>query len=223
MIDIEAAIGYEFKDKALLKTAFTHTSYSNENQGASSNERLEFLGDSVLGFIAAKELYKSHPGRSEGELTRLRAAYVCEESLCEAAIALGLNEALSVGRGEALTGGRKRASMTADAFEALLAALYLDGGLKQAERFVKNFLLSRTPPASAEDFKTALQERTQRGGGSAPLYTVTGESGPDHQKTFTVEASLEGILLGIGRGGNKKQAEQEAARQALETLGANQQ
>lgn len=219
--ELEKIIGYTFKDKGLLKTALTHTSYSNENPGTPSNERLEFLGDSVLGFLTATELFSQHKKFAEGELTRARAAYVCEGSLASAAERMGITEALLVGRGEHLDGGRKRPSILADAFEALLAAVYLDGGLEPARKYVKDFLLGKGLPESASDFKTALQELTQRDGGQPPSYVLVGETGPDHSKTFEVEAFVGERRLGRGAGRSKKAAEQEAARAALETLGNN--
>ena len=196
----------------------THTSYSNENPGMPSNERLEFLGDSVLGFLTARELFALHKKHAEGELTRARAAYVCEGSLAGAAEWMGITEALRVGRGESTDGGRKRPSIMADAFEALLAAVYLDGGLEPAGRIVNTFLLEKAPPLSVTDFKTALQELTQRDGGQPPSYSLAGETGPDHNKTFRVEVCLGERHLGSGTGRSKKAAEQEAAREALETL-----
>lgn len=219
---LEKTLGYAFRNPALLRTALTHTSYSNENPGTPSNERLEFLGDSVLGFLTATELFERHAAFAEGELTRMRAAYVCEASLAQAAAALGITDVLLVGRGERLDGGRRRPSIMADAFEAVLAAVYLDGGLEPARRCVLNFLLDRELPSSVSDYKTMLQELTQKNGGPAPEYILTGESGPDHNKLFEVAVRVGGKPLGSGSGRNKKAAEQEAARQALETLKAEQ-
>lgn len=218
MTDIEKTIGYAFRNKKLLSTAMTHSSYSNENPGMHSNERLEFLGDSILGFLTAIELFALRKNFSEGELTRARAAYVCEGSLAGAAESLGITEALRVGRGEDTEGGRKRPSIMADAFEALLAAVFLDGGIEPARKLVKDFLLERIPPKSVTDYKTALQELTQKDGGLAPAYILTGETGPDHNKIFAVEVFLGEKRLGNGEGKSKKTAEQEAARKALDVL-----
>lgn len=218
MTELEKTIGYTFRNPTLLQTAMTHTSYSNENTGMPSNERLEFLGDSVLGFLTASDLYEANSMYSEGDLTRLRAAYVCESSLARAAESIGVDRALMVGRGEQNEGGRHRPSLLADAFEALIAAIYLDGGMTPVQSFVRGFLLSKGIPAENTDYKTALQELTQRDGGSPPVYCLSGESGPDHSKTFEVEVAVDGRVLGRGSGRSKKAAEQEAARRAMEVL-----
>lgn len=214
MTELEQTIGFSFRNPALLRQALTHTSFANENTGADSNERLEFLGDSVLNFIVTTTLYARRPDCAEGELTRTRASYVCEGSLAQSALALGLDKALLVGKGELLAAGRRRPSIMADAFEAVLGAIYLDGGVEPARRYVEEFLLSVHIPPAIEDFKTALQEKTQRRGES-PVYTLTGESGPDHEKMFIVSVSLAGNTLATGSGRSKKAAEQDAARQAL--------
>lgn len=222
MEDIEEKIGYTFKDKKLLETALTHSSYANENKksGLSSNERLEFLGDSVLGFIVAEHLFKHAPDMPEGQMTRTRAELVCERSLDIAAHALSLGDVLRLGRGEESTGGRNRPSVLADAFEALVAAVFLDGGIVPAKKLVKDFIPLRASSQGlgSDDYKTALQELVQRKAGQTLLYRLARESGPDHAKEFTVEVCLNGEVKGEGTGRSKKEAEQAAARAALETI-----
>ncbi|WP_374712170.1 ribonuclease III [Symbiobacterium terraclitae] len=212
------AVGHEFQDESLLLEALTHTTYANEHPKARANERLEFLGDSVVGMVIAAHLYAQFPDLPEGELTRIRAAVVCEPSLASRARALGLGQRMRFGRGEAVT-GRDRDSTLSDGFEALVGALYLDGGLEAAQRFV---LRELGPLAEAArrgqvrvDYKTQLQERLQREGAAAPEYRLLLEEGPAHLKRFQVGVYYQGTLLGTGWGRNKKEAEQEAARQAL--------
>ena len=222
MTDLEKKLDYHFRDLALLKTALTHSSFANENRasGAVCNERLEFLGDSVLGVMVAERLYRQCSEMPEGDMTRLRAELVCENSLHETALRLGLGEDLRLGRGEEHTGGRTRRSILADAVEAVLAAIYLDGGFEQARRFVDRFVLSRmgAEETAVGDFKTRLQELVQQHSGQVLTYPLLSEEGPDHNKTFTVQVALNGEVLGVGRGRTKKQAEQAAARQALSAL-----
>lgn len=223
MKTIEEKIGYRFRDPELLRQALTHSSYANERGWGrlGCNERLEFLGDSILGYFTAEYLYRGYPDKPEGEMTKLRAELVCENSLAKVAEALELGKALLLGRGEELGGGRGRPSITADAVEALLAAIYLDGGAEEARRFVYTFILSNAPRAAREgshDFKTLLQELVQRDGAESPLYRMTGESGPDHCKVFSAEVLVDGRALGEGSGRSKKEAEQNAARDALEKL-----
>lgn len=223
MRKIEEKIGYRFRDPELLRQALTHSSYANERGWGrlGCNERLEFLGDSILGYFTAEYLYRGYPDKPEGEMTKLRAELVCEASLAKVAETLALGEALLLGRGEELGGGRGRPSITADAVEALLAAIYLDGGAEEARRFVYTFILSNAPRAAREgshDFKTLLQELVQRDGAESPLYRMTGESGPDHCKVFGAEVLVDGRALGEGSGRSKKEAEQNAARDALEKL-----
>lgn len=223
MKTIEEKIGYRFRDPELLRQALTHSSYANERGWGrlGCNERLEFLGDSILGYFTAEYLYRGYPDKPEGEMTKLRAELVCETSLAKVAEALELGKALLLGRGEELGGGRGRPSITADAVEALLAAVYLDGGAEEARRFVYTFILSNAPRAAREgshDFKTLLQELVQRDGAESPLYRMTGESGPDHCKVFSAEVLVDGRALGEGSGRSKKEAEQNAARDALEKL-----
>ena len=213
-------LDHPFKSGVLLRTALTHSSCANENRdGLKSNERLEFLGDSVLGFLVAECLYARFPNLPEGRMTRLRAELVCEQSLVRVAQELSLGAYLRLGRGEEQSGGSERPSILADAVEAVIAALYLDGGLPAARRFVTEHILSTLEseaPLASSDYKTALQELVQRQSGQALSYSLLAESGPDHQKTFTAQVALNGAPIGTGSGGTKKEAEQAAARAALE-------
>lgn len=220
MESLEAKLGYTFRDRALLENALTHSSFANENRDTlGSNERLEFLGDSILGMVTADYLYKKHPGLPEGDLTRTRAALVCEESLVEVADRLDLGAYLRLGRGEATGGGRTRPSIRADAVEAVLAAVYLDGGLDEARKIIQTFILDKETEKSAHrDYKTALQELVQRENGQVLSYRLTGESGPDHAKVFTMAVDLNGGEIGSGSGHSKKEAEQMAAKAAIETM-----
>lgn len=222
MKELERKIGYEFKNPELLKNALTHSSYANENrnEGMSSNERLEFLGDSVLGFVTAKHLYSMRPELPEGKMTRLRAELVCEHSLYGVAQDLELGSYLRMGHGEERNGGRQRPSILADAVEAVIAAMFIDGGIEPPEKFIKSMILS---PESIEahhasDYKTELQELVQRKPGQALVYIPAGETGPDHDKVFAAKVSLNGIVIGEGSGRTKKEAEQMAARAALKEL-----
>ncbi|BDF71481.1 ribonuclease 3 [Oscillospiraceae bacterium] len=221
MTELERELGYEFQNPALLENALTHSSYANENRGRSlgSNERLEFLGDSVLGMVVADYLYRAHPDLPEGDLTRTRAALVCEGSLVEVARALGLGSYLKLGRGEDAGGGRARPSIQADAVEAVLAAVYLDGGIGSARKIIRRFILDREQEKGASrDYKTALQELVQRESGQVLQYRLTGSSGPDHAKVFSVEVDLNGRSVGRGEGHSKKEAEQMAAKAAVAAL-----
>ena len=222
MTTLEEKLGYEFRDPALLENALTHSSCANESRGRrQSNERLEFLGDSILGMVVADHLYRNHPDLPEGELTRTRAALVCEDSLVEVAEALHLGEYLHLGKGEEAGGGRERPSIIADAVEAVLAAVYLDGGIGSARKLIQKFILDREAEKSASrDYKTALQELVQRESGQVLGYQLIGAEGPDHAKIFSVEVDLNGIPIGQGRGRSKKEAEQNAARAAIEKLKA---
>lgn len=219
-LQLEQAIGYTFRDPALLERALTHSSYANEHKlPGGSNERLEFLGDSVLGFIAAEHLYAQFPDKSEGELTKMRAAAVCEPALFGYAQTFGLGEALLLGRGEASTGGAQRPSMVADAFEALLAAMYLDGGIEPCRSFVVKFLREGAARPALVDSKTELQQIIQQNPEESADYVLVDESGPDHEKSFVVEVRLHSNVLGVGRGRSKKLAEQAAAAEALKLMG----
>ncbi len=217
---LETQLGYTFHDRTLLENALTHSSYANENHSpGGSNERLEFLGDSVLGMVTAAFLYRTHPDLPEGDLTRTRAALVCEESLVEVAEALDLGRYLRLGRGEDSGGGRNRVSIRADAVEAVIAAVYLDGGLEEARKIIQRFILDREAEKSASrDHKTALQELVQRESGQVLAYQLVDQSGPDHAKVFTVEVCLNGKSLGRGTGHSKKEAEQMAAKAAVAKL-----
>lgn len=219
---LEKKLRYVFRDKSLIAMALTHSSYANENRsrGYESNERLEFLGDSVLGMLVADTLYRTLPELPEGRMTRLRAQLVCEESLYRVARELDLGSYLRLGRGEERTGGRTRQSILADAVEAVIAAMYLDGGTQPARDFVDRHILSELGHGvpGISDSKTELQELVQQKSGQTLAYSELGESGPDHDKTFTAEVSLNGRPIGRGEGRTKKEAEQAAARAALEEL-----
>ncbi len=220
---LEEKLGYTFQDKRLLEKALTHSSYANEikPRRLESNERLEFLGDAVLGVVSAEYLYFHHTHVPEGELTRLRASMVCEHALHGFALSIGLGGWLKLGRGEENSGGRERSSILADAFESVIAAIYLDGGLPAAKKFVTRFadsFFSAHKEESARDYKTELQEYAQKSRDEKLDYVLTGESGPDHDKQFTVEVRLDGRAAGTGNGGSKKEAEQAAAREALSHL-----
>ena len=221
MKTLEEKLGYTFQDASLLENALTHSSRANERRGRlQSNERLEFLGDSILGMVVADHLYRGHPDLPEGDLTRTRAALVCEESLVEVARELDLGEYLRLGKGESSGGGRERPSIQADAVEAVLAAIYLDGGIGSARKFVQKYILSREVAGLTKplDHKTALQELVQRESGQVLRYRLVGEEGPDHNKRFFVEVDLNGEPIGSGSGRSKKEAEQMAAQAAILTL-----
>ena len=215
-------LGYRFRDPRLLEKALTHSSYANEGRhGLESNERLEFLGDSVLGFVAAKYLFEKETG-PEGMLTKLRAAVVCEKALCSYSRELGLGDYLLLGKGERLTGGAERPSILADAFEAVIAAMFLDGGLEPVRGFVLRFVekeANNQRKRHFKDYKTTLQEIVQQNPEEKLEYVLTGESGPDHSKQFVVEVHLNSNVIGTGRGRSKKEAEQQAAREALKLMG----
>lgn len=220
--DLETAIGYRFKNISLLQNALTHSSYANErwHDSLKSNERLEFLGDSILGMVVAEYLYRNFPDRPEGELTRMRADMVCETSLAVVANKLALGSHLLLGHGEEQGGGRTRPSILADAVESVIAAAFLDGGFEAAERIINQFILVEVPVTRLHnrDYKTALQELVQQKKNQVLSYTLVGESGPDHDKSFRVEVSLNGTVVGSGNGRSKKRAEQDAARAAIENL-----
>lgn len=221
MLQLEETLGYTFQDQSLLVNALTHSSYANENRarGSQSNERLEFLGDSVLGMVTADYLYRAHPDLPEGDLTRTRAALVCEESLVEVARVWNLGEYLKLGKGENAGGGRQRPSIQADAVEAVLAAVYLDGGIGSARKIIQKYILDReAEKACNRDYKTALQELVQRESGQVLLYRLIGANGPDHAKIFAVEVDLNGTCVGRGEGRSKKEAEQSAAKAAIAEL-----
>ena len=222
---LQKRLGYKFNNVKLLENALNHSSYANEVRGGiTSNERLEFLGDSVLSVIVASYLFENFKTIPEGELTKLRASLVCEKSLCGFSREIGLGEFLRLGKGEEKGGGRERDSILADAFEAVLAAIYLDGGMENAEKFVLRFILPELSHRDDEvfkDYKTALQEIIQRNPEENVTYHLTGESGPDHDKVFEEEVHLNSNVIGKGKGKNKKQAEQMAAKEALLLMGAS--
>ena len=220
--DLENAIGYRFGNITLLQNALAHSSYANErwHDSLKSNERLEFLGDSILGMVVAEYLYRNFPDRPEGELTRMRADMVCENSLAAIAEQVNLGEHLLLGHGEERFGGRGRASILADAVESVIAACFLDGGMEAARSFIERFVLTHVPvrQLTNKDYKTALQEQVQQKKNQQLAYRLIGESGPDHDKKFVVEVTLNGRVVGRGEGTSKKRAEQDAARCAMEAL-----
>ena len=224
MEELEKELRYTFRSPELLRRALCHSSYANEHrhEREESNERLEFLGDSVLGFVTADYLYARHPNLPEGDLTRRRAALVREETLYEVAKKLELGRYLRLGHGEETSGGRMRHSILADATEALFAAVYLDGGMESASTLIHRLLLDGTQEAVTEerrtDYKTTLQELIQQSAGQDLCYRILDETGPDHAKTFTAEALVNGRPLGRGTGPSKQKAEQAAARAALEQM-----
>lgn len=226
MQELEKKLNYQFRDPAFLEEALSHSSYANEHRGShlNSNERLEFLGDSVLGFVTAEFLFARHPDLPEGDLTRIRAALVCEQSLYEVAQKLQLGKYLKLGKGEEAGGGRTRTSILADATEAVFAAVYLDGGITAASALIHRCLLDAEKEEAVEerrrDYKTALQELVQRQADQVLVYRMVGETGPDHAKVFTAEVLLNGKAVGRGSGHSKKEAEQAAACTAMKQLEA---
>ena len=224
IVELEAAIGYRFQNITLLQNALAHSSYANErwHNSLKSNERLEFLGDSILGMVVAEHLYRGYPDRPEGELTRMRADMVCETSLAKVAVAIGFGKHMLLGHGEEQGGGRNRASILADAVESVIAAIFLDGGMEPTKAFITKFILCNVPEKRLKnaDYKTALQELVQQKKNQVISYELVAESGPDHDKHFVVRVLLNGNPLGEGNGTSKKRAEQDAARIALEQLNA---
>lgn len=220
---LEKNIGYTFHDIGLLKNALTHSSYANESKKSSdSNERLEFLGDSVLGYVVADYLFRNCPHLPEGDLTKTRAALVCEKACCGFSRQLEVGKYLLLSHGEQNSGGNARPSILADAFEAIIAAIYLDGGMEEARTFILRFvkpMIQTARPKPFKDYKTMLQEIIQKNPEESLEYVLTGESGPDHDKHFSVEVHLNSNVIGKGGGRSKKEAEQQAAREALELMG----
>ena len=220
---LQQAIGYMFRNPQLLEQALTHSSFANEGKKhGHNNERLEFLGDSVLSVIVARYLFLTYRDLPEGELTKLRASLVCEKALDEFAAQISLGNYLRLGRGEEMTGGRERPSILADAFEAVIAAIYLDGGYEAAQKFVLGFIpkdLDVHKPNKLSDYKTALQEIIQQNREERIEYVLVDEHGPDHAKVFTAEVLLNSNVIGTGTGSSKKQAEQNAAHEALLLMG----
>lgn len=224
MEDLQNKIGYHFKNKALLQEALTHSSYANEHksQHIKYNERLEFLGDAVLSIVVSDYIFKNCPELPEGELTKLRASLVCEKSLFGFAKEIQLGKYLSLSKGERHNGGAARPSILSDAFEALIAAIYIDGGMEAAAKHILNFVvpaIKNSKKKPVNDYKTTLQEIIQKNPGELLEYVLVGESGPDHNKHFVVEVLLNSNVIGKGGGRSKKEAEQQAAKEALELMG----
>ncbi len=223
MLGLEKNMGYKFKNPNLLKISLTHSSYANEmKKGMQYNERLEFLGDAVLSIIVSEHLFKNYSHLPEGELTKLRASLVCEKNLSEYSRRLDVGKYLLLGKGEEMTGGRERPSILADAFEAILAALYLDSDMKTATDYVLGFVknqLEKTKEVNFKDYKTILQEIIQQNREEKVQYILTGEYGPDHDKRFMAEVHLNSNIIGKGEGRSKKEAEQQAVKEALELMG----
>ena len=223
LVSLQKRIGYKFKNTELLERAMTHSSYANENRadGVLDNERLEFLGDSVLGMNTALHLFKKYPDEPEGELTKMRSSLVCTGALCERAKAIDLGEMLRLGHGEESGGGRGRASILADAFEALIGAIYLDSGEEDARAFIKKFVFEAEKGGewSVTDYKTTLQEIVQKNRGEKLSYKMLESNGPDHERSFTVQVLINSNPIGEGYGHSKKEAEQMAAKEALKLMG----
>lgn len=223
MESLQQLMGYKFKDERLLYEALSHSSFANENRkNRRSNERLEFLGDSVLSIIVSDHIFKHFGHIPEGELTKLRASLVCEKALFEFSKRIRLGEHIFLGRGEENSGGRERPSVVSDAFEAVIAAIYLDGGMEAARPYVLSFIPKDITPAGGKafhDYKTNLQEIIQRNPEEHVEYVLKDESGPDHDKRFTVQVMLNSNVIGEGVGHSKKSAEQEAAHEALRLMG----
>ena len=222
-MEFEERIGYRFRDRGLLETALTHSSYANESKTPiPNNERLEFFGDAVLSIVVSDYLFHRFH-MAEGDLTKLRASIVCEKGLFQIASHIGLAQEIRLGRGEEHTGGRQRPSIVSDAMEAVIAAIYLDGGLDQARRFllphVEQFLTDPEEQPPFRDYKTILQEIVQQNPEEKLAYVLVGESGPDHCKQFSVEVHLNSNVIGRGTGSSKKNAEQMAAKEALQLMG----
>ena len=224
LAEFENIIGYSFKDKNILSLALTHSSYANEHKLGKFeyNERLEFLGDAVLEFFVSRYIFEKYPELPEGELTKLRASVVCEGSLAKKALEIHLGDYLFLGKGEELTGGRSRESVLADAFEAVIGAVIMDGGIDSAEKYVMGLMKSVIESVRGSfmlmDFKTRLQEEIQKFSKESVVYIIVNETGPDHGKLFEAEVSHNGEVLGYGSGRSKKEAEQNSAKDALAKL-----
>lgn len=221
--EFQEKIGYKFKNEKLIIEALSHSSYANEcKKQRKNNERLEFLGDSVLSVIVSDYIFEHFKHLPEGELTKLRASLVCEQALFDFSKKIDLGKYIFLGKGEEITGGRERPSIVSDAFEAVIAAIYLDGGLKVASKYVLSFIPENVKPHSVVsfvDYKTALQEIIQKNPEEKVEYVLTDESGPDHDKKFTVNVMLNSNVIGTGIGKSKKSAEQNAAKEALSLMG----
>lgn len=219
---LQKRIGYKFKNIRLLETALTHSSYANESHKGESYERLEFLGDAVLSIVVSEYIFNLYSSKAEGDLTKLRASLVCESALAGFARQLGLGEFLRLGRGEAKNGGADRPSILCDVFEAVIAAIFLDGGMEEARKFVLSVTeseIAKPRVRRTKDYKTTLQELVQQNEGERLEYVLVGESGPDHNKHFVAEVHLNSNVIGKGGGHSKKEAEQQAARAALALMG----
>ena len=218
---IEKEIGYEFKNKQLLETALTHTSYAYENK-KQSNEKLEFLGDSILEFVSSEYIYHNYPKLKEGEMTKVRASVVCEDSLQKIAKMHNFSDFLYLGKSERISQKEVRPAIMADSIEAVIAAIFLDGGLEEAKKFILNNLAepieNATKNIGQKDYKTVLQEVLQKNGNVDIEYVIVDEKGPDHEKVFTAEVKFNNKILATGEGKSKKQAEMEAAQKALENI-----
>ena len=216
--ELEKNIKYTFKNKQLLKTALTHTSYAYEH-GVQSNEKLEFLGDSILEFVSSEYMYNKYTNLKEGEMTKVRATVVCEKSLYKIAILHNFSDFLYLGKSEVITGGNKRPAILADSVEAVIAAMFIDGGLEPAKKFIvenlKDEIEIATKHVGQKDYKTVLQEELQKNGDVKIEYKIIKETGPDHDKTFEAEVSLNGKVLASGVGKSKKEAEMQAAKKAI--------
>jgi ribonuclease-3 len=220
---LEERIGYRFWDVSLLRNALVHSSYVNESEeDLEDNERLEFVGDAVLQFVVSDYLYRENPGESEGGLTVMRSSVVARKHCAALAKKLGLGEYLLVGKGERKGAAGVKSSILANAFEALLASVYFDGGMEVAKDFILRILQEHAPgkPGNVQNFKAQLQEMSQKSYGELPRYRLVSSAGPEHQKTFQIEVSIGGVPYGRGKGDNKKQAEQRAAREALRRIKA---
>ena len=219
---LQEKIGYKFKNEKLLTEALSHSSYANENRYTKSNERLEFLGDSVLSIVVSDYIFKHFTHIPEGELSKLRASLVCESALFDFSKKISLGEHILLGRGEEQTGGRERPSIVSDAFEAVIAAIYLDGGMEAARPYVLSFIPENITPKGSDafhDYKTILQEVIQRNPEERITYRIKDEFGPDHDKHFTIQVMLNNNVIGEGTGRSKKSAEQAAAKEALALMG----
>lgn len=220
-MEIEERIGYTFKNKELLKKALTHTSYAYEHN-VESNEKLEFLGDSILEFVSSKYIYENYPKLKEGEMTKVRATVVCENSLYKIAKLHDFSDFLYLGKSEQVTGGKNRPAILADSVEAVIAAIYLDGGIEPADRFIiqnlKNEIEIATKNVGIKDYKTVLQEKLQEHGDVKIEYEITKEKGPDHNKSFEAQVKCNGKILAKGEGKSKKEAHMQAAKRALESF-----
>ena len=222
--EFENKIGYTFRNKDLLHEALSHSSYANENKhhGRHSNERLEFLGDSVLSIVVSEHLFTHFKHLPEGELTKIRASLVCEKALFEFSKKIDLGQHILLGKGEENSGGRERPSIVSDAFEAVIAAIFLDGGMEAAEKYVLSFIPKNLDANSAkalQDYKTMLQEIIQRNPEERVEYVLADQIGPDHDRKFVVNVCLNSNVIGTGEGHSKKQAEQAAAKEALKLMG----